>query len=289
MALSKIKEDLLVLGYPNIQLMDDEDVAEVFNAKRRTSFLKWFLDKVGGFILPADEKKLHSILGDTLSDLGLCLHSQKDKFVNGDLSLNIADQFTIFLRILDYLKVEAYGQEISKNKNHATFVKMEELEDCVNMDINLFYDNGPFIGITQNERNLKMNQLEDKINMLEIDELITEDVICDVIPVTESFCNSTLSLQFTLHKFYEVVDNLYIFDKTKVSREMCDEHFDLKLYHAKKIMESIKEYIQNINTIIGFQEQTVPSIINMDAKYLKVLVETTESARELINIQNLFK
>lgn len=78
-------------GYPNINQLTEEEVANIFNTSNRIFFLSWIaqiLDSTLKFDPNAEETP--ALLADFVYENGFCLASQKNKFVCG--GLNLIDQ-----------------------------------------------------------------------------------------------------------------------------------------------------------------------------------------------------
>lgn len=77
-------------NYPSVELMDEEELLQVFNASNRVFMLSWALSKLnfelyGYLSFNQRQKDIKNIIAKALSDHGFCYENQSMKFVDGQL------------------------------------------------------------------------------------------------------------------------------------------------------------------------------------------------------------
>lgn len=86
--LVQFKQYLLELNYPNINILNETQVAELFVIENRIFFLSWALKKLYNILLPEKDKKETEItLSEYMYENGFCTSSEKLKFVQGDMPI----------------------------------------------------------------------------------------------------------------------------------------------------------------------------------------------------------
>lgn len=77
-------------NYPSVELMDQEELLQVFNASNRVFLLSWALSKLnnelyGYLTLNQRQKDIKNVIAKALSDHGFCYENQSMQFVDGQL------------------------------------------------------------------------------------------------------------------------------------------------------------------------------------------------------------
>lgn len=93
--------------YPSVELMDEEELLQVFNASNRVFLLSWALSKLNPELygyLPANQrqKDIKNIIAKALSDHGFCYENHSMQFVDGQLE--VPENVTKLYILLKYKK-----------------------------------------------------------------------------------------------------------------------------------------------------------------------------------------
>lgn len=99
--LNELKSYLRDLNYPGINIMQDEEVADIFQKKNRLYFLSWFVQQWDAdILLPMDEKDKANIISEFLCDNGFCTSKKAIRFVQDDFDLKPDEQVISLIGIL---------------------------------------------------------------------------------------------------------------------------------------------------------------------------------------------
>lgn len=82
--------------YPNIMIMNDADIKEIFTKKNRPAFLRWVYDKIRFLIDGKDFAQIKT--EDFLTSLKICSESQVAMFLEGTLEPAEQVKFIILLK-----------------------------------------------------------------------------------------------------------------------------------------------------------------------------------------------
>lgn len=94
MEMCKYRSYLKEFGYPNIDILNDEQVVDIFNSENRYFLLKWLAKNLNSeFAIPLDLSETSAIqFANFFCESGFCASSQKLLFVKGDKKLTLKEE-----------------------------------------------------------------------------------------------------------------------------------------------------------------------------------------------------
>lgn len=87
MDVSELKSSLIALKYPDITVLTDQQISDIFNNGNIMSFLEWVLNKLS-IKIPAVKAK-QTFFADVLWKKGSCNQSEKEDFLK-NASLDVS-------------------------------------------------------------------------------------------------------------------------------------------------------------------------------------------------------
>ncbi|KAF2884179.1 hypothetical protein ILUMI_22006 [Ignelater luminosus] len=165
MEMCKYKSYLKDFGYPNIDILNDEQIVDIFGIENRYFLLKWLAKNLNSeFAIPSDLSETSAILfADFLYESGFCISSQKLLFVKGDKKLTLREEIIIFDRIFNFLK---HMSEKENTKPKQIINSNEDLQLFLNMDMNLFSTLGLLKPHSLKERDYKSMLYKEEIGRI---------------------------------------------------------------------------------------------------------------------------
>lgn len=91
--LDEVKSFLKELDYPEINILEDNEIADVFSSSNRLYFLTWFAGKWDSdVVIPSDEEEKANTLVEFLYDNGFCSMQDSNQFVRNPSTLQLEKQ-----------------------------------------------------------------------------------------------------------------------------------------------------------------------------------------------------
>lgn len=86
MGVKELRDFLTKFGYPNINLLSDEDIAKIFKSSNRMFLLSWIVQLIEPQLtLDINSEETPALIANFIYENGFCTKPQKDSFVQGDL------------------------------------------------------------------------------------------------------------------------------------------------------------------------------------------------------------
>lgn len=93
----EFRDYLIKFDYPNINLLNEDEVANIFHVSNRIFLLSWIVRVIDPAIeLEINSKETPKILADFVYENGFCSASQKDRFIRGEM--NLRDQVLMMFK-----------------------------------------------------------------------------------------------------------------------------------------------------------------------------------------------
>ncbi|KRT80706.1 hypothetical protein AMK59_5880 [Oryctes borbonicus] len=161
--LDELKSYLKTLNYPGMNIIRNEEVADIFGKKNRIYFLTWFIQKWDpDIVLPTDDQSKANTIAEFLCDNGFCTSQESTKFVEHSFELQPDKQLVIINRMLYNLSILSLSDETDP----CDINYLEQMEILSKLDVNIFPSLGPIQVRTPQERLQKMEKVEQEIKEL---------------------------------------------------------------------------------------------------------------------------
>ncbi|XP_063906323.1 uncharacterized protein LOC135124996 [Zophobas morio] len=257
-------ECLKEFNYPNIHGMDEEEVADVFSKVNRQFLIGWILKQIDDDYCDIVEIATKEELGHLIYCSGFCSTSEKDKFMNGDCEPS--EQFAVLYKMFTHLKLVS---EVKKFDEPPRTVSLEEIEDVLKFDNNLFPMYGPKRTLTPEERAKKLADYRKEIETLQ-KSLNSENGVENEFVLDPTLNHQLASVMDKLEK------NFPEFTKKNLEVMKNTESVDTEKSLVSEFEETLKTFSQQIETALEFIK-SMNVVMNFKADYMKVEHEQNKS------------
>lgn len=99
--LRKFQTYLTELSYPNINLMSEEQIPDIFHPDNRIFLLSWIIEQLNPpfYEQLKEAKNVESLIADFIYEGGFCASTEKEMFVKADPTLLLVTQVILLNQI----------------------------------------------------------------------------------------------------------------------------------------------------------------------------------------------
>lgn len=289
--LDKLKEHLQKLDYPDINNLNETQVAELFETENRKFLLTWILNKHLNLQIPFSPENDDLELANCVCELGFCTSSEKFKFIRG--GLNYERELKIFFRIFNFFLSPKETLTDLVETEEVDLQQLTDLQKLISVDLNLFPSYGPIKRRTAQEREDIIQKLKEDLNNInakveanrctEVEEEHLNIHNDQIVKLEEIFKDLIRfyrdSYSFTAKKFI-IKDNKMEFGSK----------FEDTLSKTNEYIQKINSYLDNIQTFDKFykkiSENNVKSSENIELfPYINEINLLLNSLKLVINNQ----
>ncbi|CAH0546816.1 unnamed protein product [Brassicogethes aeneus] len=234
----QMKECFFTYQYPNIHLLDDDGIADLFSAGNRKFLVKWILNIINeNFDLTSDDN-----VSNILAGHGFCSEKKSSEFLEG--KLDITSTLQILCKLFIFIK-ELKNNSTEKNSIDDPFVNITN--DLIDLDLNLFPEYGPLRRWSEKEEKIKLEKYETELKEYDLDSLNKKP--------NSSLSPNLYKIESQITTLNDVLNEMAISTNQALNTKLYTKPIDFKFKDEKNIqkldknMEELLQFTADIDII----------------------------------------